>query len=421
MKTEWIQKYREIAEKNFENHVDVLTGFNANIDISYDVEDLDIDLDVEAEKMDVIRDEEDFRKMLKYTIEKGVNKEVDRNGFEPEFRSGEQQLGGQAGIMANYLSSFHNSVTFYTPFLSEDLAELISKKVLYPVYEGRFLLKNVRDSANTDRTKKNLIFEFEGDKTGRLILSDKVRGFGPYFRKGVEDNLDLMDEDLDRILLSGFQNTQGNLEAKFKKAEGQLEKIKTPIHLEYVDMDRKTLELVEKYVLPHVDSLGCDEYELKSIEDKLDLDVTENEAISLGEAFTASKKLIEEYGLSRVHIHTYRFHSVVVDDDYPIETERIRDAMMWGELSAIQMAETGRLPNLEDVRDFEMEDKHLKRLDELEHFEDFFDLENFAREGTAEVEGYRVAAIPAIIHEEPERLVGMGDVISSGTFVWELK
>lgn len=421
MKTEWIKKYRQITDENFDEHVNVLTGFNANIDVSYTVDDIDIDLKDEPEKVEKIDSPEDFRKLLAYTIENGVNREVYRGNFKPDFEGGKRQVGGQAGIMANYLSDFGNSVTFYTPFLSKDLAEMMSKDILYPVYEGRFLLKNVRDAPNSDRTKENLIFEFEGEKTGRLILSDSIKGFGPYFRQGVEENLSMMDDDLDRILLSGFQNVEGNMKAKFRKTEEQLKQLDTPTHVEYVDMSEEKLELLLDHVLPHVDSLGCDEYELKSIENKLDLEATENDKITLGEAYDASKSLIDNHGLSRVHIHTYRFHSVVTDQDYSIRPEKIRDGMLWGEMSAIKVAENGRLPKPGDIDGLDMEDKHLKRLDELEHFEDFFDLEDFARTGFADLDDYRIAAIPAIIHEEPERLVGMGDIISSGTFVWELK
>lgn len=420
MKTEWIQKYRRITQKNFENHVNVLTGFNANIDVSFTVDDIDIELG-EPELLEEIRGAEDFRRLISYTIENGVNLEVEKGNFDPQFEGGRTQVGGQAGIMANYLTGFGNSVTFYTPFLSQDLADMMSKEILYPVYEGRFLLKNVRDSANTDRTKENLIFEFEGDKTGRLILSDSIKGFGPYFRQGVEDNLDTMDEDLDRILLSGFQNVSGNIKAKFTKSEEQLKQLETPIHLEYVDMRDEKLEMLAEHVMPNVDSFGCDEYELKSIEEKLEIDGRENEEITLGEAYDVSKQLIESYGISRVHIHTYRFHLVVVEEEYGVGTEKIRDAMLWGEMSAIKVADLGKIPEPEDIDGLDMDDKHLKRLDELENFEDFFDLEGFATSGTAELEGYRIAAVPAIIHEDPERLVGMGDIISAGTFVWELK
>jgi len=87
-------------------------------------------------------------------------------------------IGGQAGIMSNFLAKTGNGVIFYTPLLSEDLSSRIDDKVLYPVMDGEFELKNVRDASNTDRTKKNHIFEFDSkESTGRMILSDTLKGF----------------------------------------------------------------------------------------------------------------------------------------------------------------------------------------------------------------------------------------------------
>ncbi|PSH02246.1 MAG: hypothetical protein BRC26_01540, partial [Nanohaloarchaea archaeon QH_8_44_6] len=73
-----------------------------------------------------------------------------------------------------------------------------------------------------------------------------------------------------------------------------------------------------------------------------------------------------------------------------------------------------------DFKDLEMDDKHIKRLDMLEDFGDFFEIDDFARKGIGKVKNYRVAAIPTIIHEDPKRVVGLGDIISSGTFVGEV-
>ncbi|MFB6204129.1 MAG: ADP-dependent glucokinase/phosphofructokinase [Candidatus Nanohaloarchaea archaeon] len=420
MKEEWLKRYREITELDRRDSADVLVGFNANIDVKYDVDELELDFtDAEIKKPETISNEEELKEALLYCVKNETSMEIESDGFEFE-GEGVEEIGGQAGIMSNYLSQFRNSVIFYTPFLSEELAEKIENKVLYPVYDEEFLLKNVRDAANTDRTKKNHIFEYEGDRTGRLIVSEKMKGFGPYFRKGVEENLETMDENLERVLFSGFQNIEGNMNAKLKKSEKQLEQIETPIHVEYVDMEQKLLDLVAERVFPHVDSLGFDDYEMRQLEEKLDLE-SKSEEGALGEAYQTSKELIERFELSRVHIHTYDFHLLVTREDYPVGPEKLRESMLFGELSAIKLAEKGEIPSREDLQGLDMEDKHLRKLDELEHFGDFFDLDGFGREGIAEIEGYNVVAIPPVIHEEPERLVGMGDVISSGTFMNEVK
>lgn len=395
----------------------VLVGFNANIDVKYSVEDLGLDLEkVDAENLDSVESQEEFLSLLKYCIENSKNKEVNYQNFEPEVEGGVEEIGGQAGIMANFLAKNGNNTVFYTPFLSDKLVENLDERMKYPVNTGNNLeLLPIKEAGNTDRTKVNRIFEFDGEKTGRLILSDKLRGFGPYFRKGVEDHIDELNEGLDRVLLSGFHNADGNVEAKMKKASEQLVHIDAPIHMEYVDLSDK-LNLLEEYIFPHIQSIGLDEYEMKSLEKALNVQL-DNEEPSLGEAFQFAKFFIEEFGLERVHIHTYRYHLNVTHRDYPLSPEKIRKSMLYGETCAVRMADKGEIPEKYEPLDFD--NKHVKKLDDLEDFEDFFQMEGFTESGIGSVDGYNVVAIPPVIHEDPKRLVGMGDVISAGSFVKE--
>ncbi len=403
-----------------EDNVDVLTGFNANIDVVHRLSDLDLELEeTNPQNLDSIEDIGDLKSLLKYCREEGVNEEAELEGLEHSLEGGDERIGGQAGIMANFLSGIGNSVIFYTPFLSQELADMINVNVLFPTIEDDFVLKNVRDAANTDRTKKNLIFEFDGEKTGRLIGSDSIKGFGPYFRKSIVEGFNEMDQNLDRVLLSGFHDVEGNKEAKLEKARKQLDEIDTLTHMEYVNTDDKTAEKIIKKIIPKIDSIGLDEEESKQMIRLLRSREIDDE-LTTGEAFNLAEDLIEEMDVSRVQIHTYNFHLTVVDDDYPVETEQIRNAMLFGELCAVKTAEKGRIVQKKDLGDLDMSNKHIKRLDMLEDFGDFFELDEFAEKGTGRIDGYRVAAIPTIIHEEPQRLVGMGDIISSGTFVGEL-
>lgn len=421
MKDIWTERYlnaKKIAEGDF---VETLAGFNANIDVTIDYEDLNLSMEnVEPENIDEPENLSELKSLLKYCKENGENREIPRNGLTLETPEGDRSIGGQAGIWSNYLSQTRNSVTFYTPFLSDKLADRVNESVLYPVISGQFVLKNVRDAGNTDRMKENIIIEFSGERTGRLILSDKLKGFGPYFRGGVAEQIDKMDQNLDRVLLAGFQNSSGNVESKLKKSAEQISAFETPVHLEYVDMNKELSKKVNQHIIPEVDSLGMDETETAKIADIRDIEV-EGEDVSLGEAFNLAKDLIREDDLERVHIHTYEYHVIIADEDYPVDEEKIRESMLYGEVCGITMADTGNLPRTETVKDFKMENKHIKKLDELEHFADFFDLENFVETGIACVDDLKVVAIPTVIHEDPERVVGMGDIISAGAFVGELK
>jgi ADP-dependent phosphofructokinase/glucokinase len=417
MKQEWIRKYKQILGRERDS-VDVLTGFNANIDIIADLEDLDIDLEgTDSDHVEKVSGKDELKKELKHVIDNGLNEEVELE-YEPSIK-GENRLGGQAGIMSNFLCQQQNGVIFYTPFLSEELAQKMYERILTPVMDGKFVLKNVRDSVSADRTKKNLIIEYDNDTTGRAIFSRKMQGFGPYFRKGIEDNFDDLENNIDRAIFSGYHDVEGNMETKLKKAKKQLQKFNTAVHLEYVHR-QETADLIIDNIFPYVNSLGLDEGECRKIAGKLGIDVSED--LSLGEVFHVSRELIKDkQDLERVHVHTYRYHVTVCKQDYSIDEERIQEAMLYGELAAIISADIGELPSPEDFDRFNFEEIHLHRLDDLEHFGDFFDIHDFARNGKANVEGMRVVAIPTLIHEDPKRLVGLGDIISSGAFVGELQ
>lgn len=419
MEERWVERYRDSRQMLGPSR-DVLVAFNANIDRVMQLEDLDISLEgADSRELDKVSTMDGLKSALKYCMEKGENREIELGELEHDFQEGEEQIGGQAGIMANFLSNLGNGVIFYTPFLSEELAEKVNDNVLYPVVEGDFKLKNVRDASNTDRTKENLIFEYSNGQTGRVIFSSKMKGFGPYFRKGVEESFPEIEENTDRMILSGFHDVEGNREAKLKKAGNQIAELEKPVHVEFVYRNDELSRMIAEHVLSEADSIGLDEDELERLTELLDLDVETGE-MSLGDAFHAAKQLVERFELERCHVHTYRFHLCVASQDYSIPVERIRDAMLFGELCAIKNAEKGEIPGANELERFDMENKHLHGIDEMEEFGDYFDLHDFVESGTAELEGHVVAAIPALIHEDPERLVGMGDIISAGAFVAEL-
>lgn len=422
MKDKWRIRYQKSTELMGRSRVNMLTGFNANIDVLYNLESLNLDLEkVDSEIINPVEDISDLKSTLKHCLEKGENEEVNGEGFHKKMpKNGKRRIGGQAGIIANYLSGFDNYVAFHTPLLSEELAEMIDPEVVSPVVDGKLLLKRVRECVNTDRTKKNTIIEFKGEKTGRLIVSDNLRGFGPYFRTGVEENFGTLEDEIDRMIFSGYQNINGNFETKLEKARQQLNKLKTDKHLEYVAMEGEKSNKVFKDILPEFESIGMDETEAKQIAGFLETEI-EGENLDSVEALSLSKKLIKKKGLSRVHIHTYRYHLCVTSKDYKVRPEKIRKSVLFGEASAIQMADQGEIPDQEDMEEFDLKNTHVHRLEPLENLSHELGDEELISEGVYEDEEFQVVAVPTLIHENPERLVGMGDIISSGAFTAELK
>jgi len=412
MKKEWLRKYRNSLKT--EHNSTVLTGFNAHIDSSLKFDSDKNDLkDVEAHLGNKVNSEEELKQALKYCKETKSNQEIDID-FNPDL-SGHEQLGGQAGIIANFQSRLGNKSIIYTPFLSEKVSEHIDDEVLYPVIEDSLKLKRVKEGINSDRTKKNYIIELD-EESCRLILSDSLRGFGPYFRKSVEEKLEEAESSIDRLILSGFHDAEGNVESKLIKAEKQLKNIEVDKHLEFVSKGQEMNQMMLEHIVPCFTSIGMDEQELRSISKTLGVELGN---ATLGHVYNAAKKLIEETGVERAHVHTYDFQCVIAKESYHIEAKDIRRSMLFGGLAGVSMAEQGEIPSKDQIK-INSEKMHINRLDELEDFQNYFNLENFVETGIAELEGYKIVAAPIIIHEEPKRLVGMGDVISSGSFMAEI-
>ena len=418
MKQEWRDKYKEIAKSPGIENFQVLTGFNANIDRKIEFEDLDWSLNVDPEKKSEVSNLEDVKQVLKYAIENGENLEVDATNLNQTFEEGEKSLGGQGAIMSNFLSGLNGSVTFYTPLLSQNLADMMDDRVLHPYFDKEFSLKNIRDAANTDRTKENIIIEFKKPKSGRLILSDKLRGFGPYFRSGISENIRLIDENIEGALLAGYQNIKGNREVKIEKSKKQLQKIESRKHLELADTERSLFNIIGSEIIPLVDSIGLDETEALKLAEMAGKESSED--LGIGEAFDLLTDLMEETGLVRCHLHTYRYHLLIASEDYWADKDILLKSILFGEVSAIKSAEENKIPDIDDFGELNFDDKHIKKLDELEKFQEFFQLEKFVETGKAEIDGHKICAIPTLIHENPKRLVGMGDLISSGAFAYEL-
>jgi len=417
----WIERYHQASDLASVTS-GALVGFNAHIDVIYDAEKFEDELeDIRPARMKAASNRRELLRVLKHAVENGENSEVELEDLERAPEGGSERIGGQGGIMAKYLAATGDASILYTPEVSGKLADCLGDRILYPeVEDSSFVLKNVQDCVNSERTKKNMIFEYSGDEDGRIIFSSQLKGFGAYFDSEIEPHLGQLDGEMDRFLLSGFHDAEGNVGAKLEKARRQLKEIDTPVHHEYVHRPGKAEAIIEK-ILQEVESIGLDSRELGKLSDMLGIETDVPEDPGLGESFAAAKGLIEHLDLDRVHIHTMTHHVVVASESYPVSTEKMRDGLLYGVLSGAEICQQGSYPSRSEIEDFSMKGRELHGIQELQDFGDFLDLENFAETGTAETEGLKVAAVPSLIVEEPEKLVGLGDVISCGSFVGETK
>ncbi|MFB6245802.1 MAG: ADP-dependent glucokinase/phosphofructokinase [Candidatus Nanohaloarchaea archaeon] len=417
MREKWLQRYRESAGLG-RKKAEVLLGFNANIDRIVSLENSELKIeDVRPRKHERVSTITEMKQELRDCVESGESREVDVEGIN--ISGGETRAGGQPAIMANYLASLEDKPIFYTPELSEVLAGEIKSGVKVPSAEGEQLeLLDVEEAADSDRTKENLIVEYEEGTGGRVIFSSSLRGFGPYFDSELEPHLEELDDEVDCCVLSGFHDAEGNVEARLEKSRKQLQSMESPIHLEYVHRNRYYAEKIFEEIVSEVDSLGLDEGEGRALADSLDI-VDEITEFNLGEAFKLAKEMIHRYRLERVHIHTTDYHLCATERDY-LAPEKIRRAMLYGDLCGFRACSSGQISGQEDL-EAGISRSSIQGLEELNDFGDYFGIEEFAAEGIARLKGLNVVAIPPLIDESPERMVGIGDIISCGAFTGEAK
>ncbi|MDY6774705.1 MAG: ADP-dependent glucokinase/phosphofructokinase [Halobacteria archaeon] len=422
----WKTKYRK-STRLVDEKTDAVVGFNVNIDVIHYIEETDLDVsDADPRLVSRVEDYEDLRSSVRYCVDEGENHEVSL-GFELDIE-GDEHIGGQGGIMSKYLSQTRNGVVFYSPVLSPEIASILDDGIVFPVEEdGELRLRPVGDCSNTQTTKRNHIFEFKTDRSGRLILSGYAEGFDPYFPEPVEGHIDELG---DCALLSAFHDVSERPKQKIEKAASQLRQIEIPVHTEYVHKDDETASLVIEKILPEVDSLGVDTTEMREILMSHGIEVYGD--MSLEDSVEYAREVSDSLGIERLHLHTYQHQVIVADEEYPVPLERIRDSALYGCVSSLGVAEEGRIPDSEYIDGFSPDaaddsdnenDKEIlsDSLDEMRRLGESMHVEGFEEDGTARVGDKKVAVVPTLIHPNPVRTVGMGDITSAGAFTSEIE
>ena len=403
---DWKKRYLEAAENFRDCRCDAtfLSGFNVNIDRVIDAERI-LEDKAEPKELEEIRSWSDFQSVLSYCVSNGKNMEIDLEDYRPEIDGGRRFIGGQGGIVSTFASRIGAESVLYTPIISEELADALDDGIMSPLTDGDISLTDIENCVNSEEIKENLIFEFRGEKSGRMILSDDLPGFQPLFSEEWEDNLTLLDSEVDRVFLAGFHHLR---EENIERAGRQLGMIDSPLHVEYVYTDDRKSDDVVMKILPEADSIGFDHEEMVQILESIEY---AEEPESIEEYIEALSEVMNFSEVDRVHLHTYNFHICLVSKDYSITPEEVLDSMLFGEIAAIASAEKGDIPEREDIESFDFEDKHLRGLEEIE---------KVSENGIEEFDDFYACLIPVVIHERPKRLVGLGDLISARSFFWEL-
>ena len=366
--------------------------------------------------------------------------------LEKAFVPSEKRIGGQAGIMANQLSAFHEFVLSYSSLLSPYQAGFFDKSVCFPVVKGKKIVcLQAKKAARVEHaTKINWIFEFKANesfkfggevftapRSNRLIVSSLTH-YLPVFSETF--NLPEVGKAVGVAFLAGFQQLHfdKNFNATLEKIKKQIQLLKSKnkalfVHWEYVPIDDKEVgRKVLKSLGLAVDGMGLNEMELVEVLNLLGCD-KEADRIKKNEnsysLYLGAKKLSDVLKLDRVHVHSFGFQLLVLKKPYPIALERCRDSLVFSSIVAAlkalkgsgfvtkaDLAKHSMLPSasgLNQLRALEggLDEQRMKR-------HSSFERRALLESGIFELIDHYAICVPAPIVQS-KSTVGLGDVITS--------
>ncbi|AFK23108.1 ADP-specific phosphofructokinase [Pyrococcus sp. ST04] len=367
-----------------------------------------------------------------------VNENMHR-WFDDTFKYDMERIGGQAGIIANLLAGLKvNKVIAYTPFLPKRLAELFKPGVLYPVVEGgKLKLKPIQEAYREgDPLKVNRIFEFrKGMKfklgneiitvphSGRFIVSSRFESISRIeTRDELRPFLPEIGKLVDGAILSGYQGLRlqysDGKDANYylRKAKEDIRLLKEAgikIHVEFASIqDRKLRKKVVNNIFPMVDSVGMDEAEIAYILSVLGYrDLADRIFLynRIEDAILGGMIILDELNFEILQVHTIYYLMYITHRDNPLSEEELAKSLEFGTTLAAARASLGDISKPEDYRVGE-EVPFNERSDYVRlRFEE--------AKQKLRMREYKVVIVPTKLVPNPVSTVGLGDTISTGTFL----
>jgi len=326
------------------------------------------------------------------------------------------RLGGNAGIMANVLATLGCQPILNAPALSRRMAGMMHPGVRIPVAGS---LREPLQAAG-DREMVHFVFQFlEGDavdapegritarKDNRLIATFDPLNTRLYSNPDFDDFCLAWIQDFDGALVSGFHLAPSSgFEEIFWRKTRQIESWKEAnprlyIHAEMGSFQRPKIgqRLLE---LLSADSLGLNEDELAMIE---------RPKSGWRGTMEAALHLRENYGLSRVAVHSRDFILSVMKD--LIEAEDEIKSLIHGANAAAALAATGSVMGQPPE---EVNPSGIKARDEL------------CRDGAIlsgrgafmNYDDVIVCLVPSLLARRPAFTVGLGDTATAAAFYEEI-
>jgi ADP-dependent phosphofructokinase/glucokinase len=334
----------------------------------------------------------------------------------------ERRVGGQAGIMADYLTVVGGSPVLYAFLLSEDQKATFRhpSRIRVPVVagslpDGSLSLRPLTGVESTPSTKTNWVFEFErgaelfgttATATTRCIAASRPEAFS-LETGAIAAHAETLGERVDCAILGGYhalkrEYVDGTTYAdhldrgrEFLEALGR----GTTVQIEYgVTHDEALRAAIVEEVVPAADVLGLDGGELDLLARDLGLRPPEPDVESRCEAL---RTIRDELGLSAVKLHA-RDYFVAVTDGY-VAPEHVREGFRFAAIAAAAKANHGRLTDASQLEDGANVEPSPAGAESVERVADRAD----------------VVAVANRVFVDHASTVGIGDVVSCSSFALE--
>ncbi len=353
------------------------------------------------------------------------------------------QMGGQGGIVANVLAVCGvEKVINHCASLPEQQAGLfLDLDNLLAIDENGKICK-ARDVQRQNDTPlihwiiefdKNDVFLMEGHevvcpKSNRFIATyDPLNShlvIDDNFVAALENNVP------EAVVLSGYHALtaeQGGVEL-VKKSVPTIEswqKKGALVHLEVAStQDVDVRKAIVEQIALRADSIGLNERETIEVLQVIGEDALAkicDEDCSAENILKAVLTIKQKVGSRRVQLHMFGLYLTLQDKDFPVVPKQNRNGMCLAAMVAAGKAGTGHLNQKENLMWAKGHKVCDCGLDCLRKIAAVIGDDDFALAGIGSYSGFDVIAVPTILVEKPVTLVGMGDPISSVSFIGALK
>ncbi len=463
----WISKYKGIQKQitTFGSSTDgILLGFNVNIDKIIYIDPttiskiLSFDLNIGKNDLSIppslITNRRELFIGLFHAIMEGkadetiVNNEKIGEYIESTFTIDHELIGGQAGIIANFLAEIGiRNIAINLPLKSKKLMKLLNPRVM---------LYNKKANGDVEHSipykDENLIshyiFEFKKGvytfndieitcpRNNRFIASlDFINSQLTLDQDFV--NFSIANTHLFNIaIVSGFHLI--NLSISHKKS---YEEVTKPVislikewkkrkpslitHFEFASTKSKILLTLLNKLLPFIDSIGMNEQELLTTLYHINMNSYHSikNKFFITDIFDALVFLLSRYPHLRIHFHTLGYYLVISKPINKFKANARLKGLLSAALMAYAKANDMNFMSIKDVTNINdlLSKTGYEKLTELNEFlnKKYMITGDLLKDGIVHSKGFTLIAIPTIIAKHPTKLVGLGDIISSSALLEE--